>query len=124
MIIITYFFNVISISLLYYIILYYINLFIYYLNIQIPNTTEIVWLRKLDQNILGQFPGLFLFTGNARMMRPVYNLDLEQIEFIGTFEQVYLDISISDDEIRPNVSIKCNFKFENKFNYFYLDNYT
>jgi len=52
---------------------------------------------------LGQFPGLFLFTGNARMMRPVFNLDLEQIELIGTFEQVYLDISISEDEIRPNV---------------------
>lgn len=37
------------------------------------------------------------------MMRPVFNLDLEQIELIGTFEQVYLDISISEDEIRPNV---------------------
>lgn len=44
------------------------------------------------------------------MMRPVFNLDLEQIELIGTFEQVYLDISISEDEIRPNVSIKCNDK--------------
>jgi len=44
-----------------------------------------------------------LFTGNARMMRPVFNLELEQIELIGTFEQVYLDISISEDEIRPNV---------------------
>lgn len=39
------------------------------------------------------------------MMRPVFNLDLEQVELIGTFEQVYLDISISDDEIRPNVSL-------------------
>lgn len=39
------------------------------------------------------------------MMRPVYNLALEQIELIGTFEQVYLDISISEDEIRPNVSM-------------------
>lgn len=39
------------------------------------------------------------------MMRPVFNLELEQIELIGTFEQVYLDISISEDEIRPNVII-------------------
>lgn len=39
------------------------------------------------------------------MMRPVFNLDLAQIELIGTFEQVYLDISISEDEIRPNVSM-------------------
>ncbi|XP_060854584.1 DNA-directed RNA polymerase I subunit RPA2 [Rhopalosiphum padi] len=71
---------------------------------QIPETTEIVWLQKKGENILGQFPGLFLFTGNARMMRPVFNLDLEQIELIGTFEQVYLDISISEDEIRPNIT--------------------
>lgn len=41
------------------------------------------------------------------MMRPVYNLDLEQVELIGTFEQVYLDISISEDEIRPDVSMIC-----------------
>lgn len=39
------------------------------------------------------------------MMRPVFNLALKRIELIGTFEQVYLDISVSDDEIRP-VSIK------------------
>lgn len=39
------------------------------------------------------------------MMRPVFNLELEQLELIGTFEQVYLDISISEDEIRPGVSI-------------------
>ncbi|XP_050434808.1 DNA-directed RNA polymerase I subunit RPA2 [Adelges cooleyi] len=71
---------------------------------QIPNTTEIVWLQKSGKNLLGQFPGLFLFTGNARMMRPVYNLELEQVELIGTFEQVYLDISISIDEIRPNIT--------------------
>lgn len=39
------------------------------------------------------------------MMRPVFNLDLAQTELIGTFEQVYMDISISDDEIRPNVCV-------------------
>lgn len=44
------------------------------------------------------------------MMRPVFNLDLEQIELIGTFEQVYLDISISEDEIRPNVCKTLQFK--------------
>lgn len=60
----------------------------------------------MEENILGQFPGLFLFTGNARMMRPVFNLSLEQVELIGTFEQVYLDISVSDDEIRPGVGIQ------------------
>jgi len=96
-----------------------------YLNIQIPKTTEIVWIQKKDKNVLGQFPGLFLFTGNARMMRPVLNLHLEQIELIGTFEQVYLDISISEDEIRPNVSMTINkieFISYYRYNYIYLFN--
>lgn len=93
--------KIIKLYLLYNISQLYINLKI----IQIPETTEIVWLQRKDENILGQFPGLFLFTGNARMMRPVINLDLAQIELIGTFEQVYLDISISEDEIRSNVSM-------------------
>lgn len=77
---------------------------------------------------MGQFPGLFLFTGNARMMRPVFNLDLEQIELIGTFEQVYLDISISEDEIRPNVCKTLKFKNLKLFKYnmycsHHLDNF-
>lgn len=61
------------------------------------------------------------------MMRPVFNLDLEQIELIGTFEQVYLDISISEDEIRPKVSkiFFCNsLKFTLCVFYFYLDYFT
>ncbi len=44
----------------------------------------------------GQFPGLFIFTGAARMMRPVLNLALKAVEWIGTFEQVYLDITIAN----------------------------
>ncbi|MBM3939025.1 MAG: hypothetical protein FJ333_10310 [Sphingomonadales bacterium] len=37
---------------------------------------------------LGQYPGLFIFTGAARMMRPVWNLAASCVEYIGTFEQV------------------------------------
>ncbi|XP_050544143.1 DNA-directed RNA polymerase I subunit RPA2 isoform X2 [Daktulosphaira vitifoliae] len=70
----------------------------------IPDTTEIVWLQKNNDNVLSQFPGLFLFTGSARMMRPVLNLELKRVELVGTFEQVYLDISISDEEIRPKIT--------------------
>lgn len=57
-----------------------------------------------DADTIGQFPGLFLFTGNARMMRPVLDLNSGQIELIGTFEQVYMDIAVAPDEIIPGVS--------------------
>ena len=36
------------------------------------------------------------------MMRPVINLALNQVEYIGTFEQIYLDICITDDEKYPD----------------------
>ena len=35
-----------------------------------------------------QYPGLFLFTSPARMVRPVYNLAAARRELIGSFEQV------------------------------------
>ncbi|XP_034948641.1 DNA-directed RNA polymerase I subunit RPA2 [Chelonus insularis] len=63
---------------------------------KIPNTTEIVLVPK--KNVPAQYPGLYLFTGPTRMMRPVLNLASNQIELIGTFEQVFLDICIDPSE--------------------------
>ncbi|KAH1016706.1 hypothetical protein HUJ04_007883 [Dendroctonus ponderosae] len=69
---------------------------------QIPNTLEIVLvpLKKTK----AQFPGIFLFSGPARMMRPVTNLFANKIELIGTFEQVYLDICVSPEEAYKGVT--------------------
>lgn len=36
----------------------------------------------------GQYPGLYLITGPARMVRPVLNLHTNSTEMIGSFEQV------------------------------------
>ena len=36
----------------------------------------------------GQYPGLFIFTGPTRMVRPVRNVGFDKTEMIGTFEQV------------------------------------
>ena len=55
---------------------------------RVPATTEIVLVPS--KKVAGQFPGLFIFTGPARMMRPVVNLAMNDIELIGTFEQVAL----------------------------------
>ena len=53
---------------------------------RVPDVTEIVFVSERAQ--AGQFPGIFLFTGAARMVRPVMNLAMNQIELIGSFEQV------------------------------------
>lgn len=63
---------------------------------QIPKTLEIALVSK--KKVPAQYPGLFLFTGPARMMRPVINLFANDIELIGTFEQIYLEICITIGE--------------------------
>ena len=53
--------------------------------IQVPSTLEIGLVPLLKG---GQYPGLFLFSTPARMMRPVLNLATKTKELIGSFEQV------------------------------------
>jgi DNA-directed RNA polymerase I subunit RPA2 len=52
----------------------------------------------------GQYPGLYLFTSRARMMRPVRHLLNGRDDSIGSFEQVYMDIAIKPEEIDQGVS--------------------
>lgn len=52
----------------------------------------------------GQYPGLYLFSTRARMMRPVKYLANGRDDQIGSFEQVYMDIACTPEEIEPNVS--------------------
>ncbi|CAB0043496.1 unnamed protein product [Trichogramma brassicae] len=66
------------------------------INDVIPSTTEIVLVPK--KSVPSQYGGIFLFTGPARMMRPVMNLSVNKIEYIGTFEQVYMEICITAEE--------------------------
>ncbi|KAG5882325.1 hypothetical protein JTB14_016638 [Gonioctena quinquepunctata] len=68
----------------------------------IPETLEIV-LVPLKKTV-AQYPGLFLFTGPARMMRPLMNLLVNKIELIGTFEQVYLDVCVTPEEAYQGVT--------------------
>jgi len=80
-------------------------IFIFWLE-QVPKYTEIALVPKRHK---GQFPGLFLFTSLARMMRPVIHLATGKLEYIGTFEQLYLDICIVPEEAYPKVSISSGF---------------
>ena len=51
----------------------------------------------------GQYPGLYLFSTRARMMRPVKYIANGRNDQIGSFEQVYMDIACTSEEIE-NVS--------------------
>ena len=59
----------------------------------------------LKTAVASQYPGLYLFTETARMMRPVINLSLNTVEMIGTFEQVYLNICVTPKEAHTGVGI-------------------
>ena len=45
-----------------------------------------------------QYPSLYLFYSLAQMKRPVRNIYQKMNEYIGTFEQVYLDICVKEEE--------------------------
>lgn len=52
----------------------------------------------------GQYPGLFLFSSRSRMMRPVKYVLNGRDDQIGSFEQVYMDIACTPEEIETGVS--------------------
>ncbi|KAM6496181.1 DNA-directed RNA polymerase I polypeptide 2, partial [Amanita muscaria] len=68
---------------------------------QIPMDLEIGVVPDRDG---GQYPGLFLFSSRARMMRPVKYLANGKDDQIGSFEQVYMNIACLPEEIEKNVS--------------------
>ncbi|ORX56858.1 beta and beta-prime subunits of DNA dependent RNA-polymerase [Hesseltinella vesiculosa] len=57
----------------------------------------------------GEYPGLYLFSGLSRMMRPVKYLGNGNTDMVGTFEQVYMDIACMDDEVVPGVTTHQDF---------------
>jgi len=71
-------------------------------NGQIPECTEVVYLPVMTAP--GQYPGLFIFTGPTRMVRPVRNIGFDKTEMIGTFEQVYLHVCITKDEFEEGIT--------------------
>jgi DNA-directed RNA polymerase I subunit RPA2 len=52
----------------------------------------------------GQYPGLYLFGSRSRFMRPVTYLANGKLDHVGPFEQVYMDIAITPEEIVKKVS--------------------
>lgn len=64
---------------------------------QLPNDVELCLIPKTSSPT--QFPGVYIFSNIFRLMRPVINRELNKHEYIGSFEQVYMDISIRESEV-------------------------
>ncbi|CAL1530216.1 unnamed protein product [Lymnaea stagnalis] len=69
---------------------------------EVPFALEICLVKKTE--VSSQYPGLYLFSSFARMVRPVLNINANATELIGTFEQVYLDIAVNGNEAYPGVT--------------------
>ncbi|KAI4138981.1 MAG: hypothetical protein L6R39_006517, partial [Caloplaca ligustica] len=52
----------------------------------------------------GQYPGIYLFSQASRMVRPVKYLPLEKEDFVGPFEQPYMSIACTENEIESGES--------------------
>lgn len=65
-------------------------------NPRVPLSLEIGYVPPSNG---GQYPGLYLFTGLARMIRPVEYLPLGKQDMVGPFEQVYMNIAVNREEI-------------------------
>lgn len=68
---------------------------------------EISFIPRTKQ--ASQFPGIFIFTNPARMVRPVKNLVSKTTELIGTLEQVYLHVALNPEDVIPGVSFLFNY---------------
>lgn len=52
----------------------------------------------------GQYPGIYLFSQAARMIRPVQYLPLSSQDYVGPFEQPYLSIACTKAEIESGLT--------------------
>ena len=68
----------------------------------IPRTTEVAFLPPGNRG--SPYPGLYLFTGNARLVRPVLQRASGHTEFIGPLEQGFMDIACLDEDIREGIT--------------------
>jgi DNA-directed RNA polymerase I subunit RPA2 len=68
----------------------------------LPASTEIAYfppMRSTSTESGGPFPGIYLATAPARMLRPVTNLSLGRRELVGPMEQVFMNIACTPDDV-------------------------
>ncbi|KAL1306682.1 hypothetical protein AAFC00_005353 [Neodothiora populina] len=63
---------------------------------EVPNELEIGYIPNSHG---GQYPGIYMFSQSARMFRPVKYLPLDKEDFVGPFEQPFMSIACTEQEI-------------------------
>ena len=48
----------------------------------------------------GQYPGIYMFSQAARMYRPVKYLPLDKLDYVGPFEQPFMNIAVVEQEVK------------------------
>ena len=70
---------------------------------KIPTTLEVALIPAA--NVAGApYPGLYLFTGAARLVRPVLQRATGKTEMIGPLEQAFMDIACLEEDIREGIT--------------------
>ena len=69
---------------------------------RVPPTLEVALIPPGNSG--GPYPGLFLFLGAARLLRPVLHRASGRIELIGPMEQPFMDIACLDMDIREGIT--------------------
>uniref|UniRef100_A0A8C9FMC1 DNA-directed RNA polymerase n=1 Tax=Pavo cristatus TaxID=9049 RepID=A0A8C9FMC1_PAVCR len=67
-----------------------------------PARAEVVLIPMTGKPSL--YPGLFIFTTPCRMVRPVKNLLYGRKEWIGTLEQVFMNVATMESDVVPGVT--------------------
>lgn len=74
---------------------------------EIPVELEIGLVPNSNRGI---YPGLFLFSQAARMMRPVKYLPLNKKDYVGPFEQPFMDIACVATDVMPGITTHIEFE--------------
>lgn len=69
---------------------------------KVPPTLEVALIPIGDAG--SPYPGLYLFTSAARMVRPILQRSSGKTEMIGPMEQAFMDIACLDEDIREGIT--------------------
>jgi DNA-directed RNA polymerase I subunit RPA2 len=69
----------------------------------IDPTTEIAYI-PFSKSKNQAYSGIYLFTQPGRMIRPCYNLQSKEIEWIGPMEQVFMNIACTKSDIQSDTT--------------------
>jgi len=69
---------------------------------EVPPTLEVAYIPPGTQG--GPFPGLYLFTGAARVIRPTLQRASGRTELIGPMEQPFMDIACLSEDVREGIT--------------------